>query len=301
MESACSVKLQKRKIELREIDLVADRDELLELYSIAFEDQKQYINVSLASGQAHRDALRVIFDIRLNMIEGLIAQGAEMLVASIDGKIVGAGGFAPNSCNTTAWDFWTSGVLWLPFRLGYGAFMRALKLGGKLSDTEIDPLGAKIMMMAVLPELHGQGVGGKILQTLIERWDGGDLVLLTQLESSVKFYTNFGFVLTAEVKKDGYSNWSMLRRKPEVSNNSEAQSIGDALVPVPMPMRKETGISETKSKSDDVNALPTPIAIAPAVSKETGTSEITKSLSPGDVHVLPMKDPISVPIPILQT
>jgi GNAT superfamily N-acetyltransferase len=283
MESACAVKLQRHKIEFREIDLVADRNELLELYVIAFEDQKQYINVSLASGQAHRDALRVIFDIRLNMIEGLMAQGAVMLVALIDGKMVGAGGFAPNSCNTTAWDFWTSGVLMLPFRLGYGAFMRALKLGGKLSDTEIDPLGAKIMMMAVLPELHGQGVGGKILQTLIDRWDGGDLVLLTQLESSVKFYANFGFVLTAEVKKDGYSNWSMLRRKPEVSNNSESQSVGDTQVTVTIPISKETGTSETKSKSDGVNVLSIPISIAPPISKETGISEIKlKSPSTGD-------------------
>lgn len=232
MESARAVNVAKHEIEFREMDLVGDRDVLLDLYAKAFENQRQYINISLTSGQAHRDTLRIIFDIRLNMIERLIVQGAEMLVATIDGKIVGTGGIAPNSCDTSAWDFWTSGVLWLPFQLGYGAFMRVMKLGGKTTDTEIDPLGAKIMMMAVLPELHGQGVGSGKLKALMDKWnDRADLVLLTQLESSIKFYNNFGFVLTAEVKKDGYSNWSMLRRKPEASNTSESQSTGDVKIP----------------------------------------------------------------------
>lgn len=232
MESARAINVEKHEIEFREIDLVGDRDVLLDLYAKAFENQRQYINVSLSSGQAHRDVLRIIFDIRLNMIESLMQQGAEMLVATIDGKIVGTGGIAPNSCNTSAWDFWTSGVLWLPFQLGYGAFMRVMKLGGKTTDTELDPLGAKIMMMAVLPELHGQGVGSGILKAILKKWnDRADLVLLTQLESSVKFYNNFGFVLTAEVKKDGYSNWSMLRRKSDASNTSESQSTGDKKMP----------------------------------------------------------------------
>ena len=281
MESACAVvNVKKHEIELREMDLVGDREKLLDLYVKAFEDQRQYINVSLASGQAHRDALRVIFDVRLNMTDKLMSQGAVMLVATIDGNIVGSGGLAPNSCNSSAWDFWTSGVLWLPFQLGYSAFMRILKLGGKTSDTEIDPLGAKIMMMAVLPEFHGQGVGGSILKTLMERWsDRGDLILLTQLESSVKFYSNFGFVLTAEVKKDGYSNWSMLRRKLEVHNNSESQSNGDVNVSIPVP-------------------IPVPVP----VSMEVGTSETkSKSQSTGDVQTLPISVPISIPTPIDQT
>ena len=89
-------------------------------------------------------------------------------------------------------------------------------------------------MMAVDPSLHGQGIGGEILKNLLERWEtemnGGDLILLTQLESSVKFYGHYGFVVSAEVKKDGYSNYSMIRRRSKVGSDTVAAGH----VPVPV-------------------------------------------------------------------
>lgn len=240
MEPTCTVNPSKVEIIFRDIDFVKDHDKILELYVKAFEDQQQYINVSLASGQEHRDALYAIFDIRLSLVEKLTQQGAFMQVATKDGTIVGAGGIAPNTCKSTTWDLVVSGVLLLPFKLGYAAFARAMKLGDSTADSKVDPDGGKVMMMAVLPDLHGQGVGRSILKNLLQKWDDrGDLVLSTQLESCVKFYSNLGFTLTAEVKKNGYSNWSMIRRK---ALNSDAQPTSDVHT---LPTSVATGPSDT--------------------------------------------------------
>ena len=205
-------------IQFRDVDYDKDIEKLLPIYIDAFEDQRQYINVSLATGEAHRAALEFIFSVRLFLLARLRDQQTIFLVATQDEAVIGAGAIAPNSSSNTFWDTVSSGMYLLPFKFGYGPFMRAMKLGGSTSGVEVDPLGGKVVMMAVDPKLHGRGVGSGLLKRLLSRWDAdkthGDLLLLTQLESSVKFYRGYGFELTAKVDKEGYSNWSMHRPQP---------------------------------------------------------------------------------------
>ena len=217
MASDSEIRLE-TDIQFRDIDYDKDIEKLLPIYIDAFEDQRQYINVSLATGEAHRSTLEFIFQVRLFLLARLRDQQTIFLVATQGETVIGAGAITPNSSSNTFWDTISSGMYLLPFKFGYGHFMRAMKLGGSTSGVEVDPLGGKVVMMAVDPKFHGRGVGSGLLKRLLTRWDSdkthGDLLLLTQLESSVKFYRSFGFELTAKVDKEGYSNWSMHRPKP---------------------------------------------------------------------------------------
>ena len=98
-------------------------------------------------------------------------------------------------------------------------------------------------MMAVDPTLHGQGIGSEIFRNLLKRWEndlnGGDLILLTQLESSVKFYENHGFVVSASVAREGYSNYSMIRRRKK--------AVSDMEVPVPEKTTNGAGLTDTQA------------------------------------------------------
>ena len=211
---------------VRDMNYKDDFQGLVSLYVNAFEDQIQYTNVSLATGDEHRDLLRSMFSVRLSLLEQMHGERSIAITVVKKDEIVGAGIITPNSCKVSPWFWLLSGVYLLPFRIGLFAFVRALKLGGSTSETEIDPSGGKLVMMAVDPSLHGRGLGGEILKNLLERWEtdmnGGDLILLTQLESSVKFYGHYGFVVSAEVKKDGYSNYSMIRRRSKVGSDTVA-------------------------------------------------------------------------------
>ena len=234
---------------VRDMNYTDDFKGLISLYVNAFEDQIQYTNVSLATGEEHRDLLRSMFSVRLSLLEQMHDERSIAVTVVNKDEIIGAGIITPNSCKVSSWYWLLSGVYLLPFRIGLFAFIRALKLGGSTSETEIDPSGGKLAMMAVDPSLHGQGIGGEILKNLLERWEtdmnGGDLILLTQLESSVKFYRHYGFVVSAEVKKDGYSNYSMIRRRSKVGSDTVAAEP----VPEPVLMADESSHKGTEAKA----------------------------------------------------
>eukprot|EP00596_Hydrurales_sp_CCMP1899_P002863 CAMPEP_0119043934 /NCGR_PEP_ID=MMETSP1177-20130426/27069_1 /TAXON_ID=2985 /ORGANISM="Ochromonas sp, Strain CCMP1899" /LENGTH=87 /DNA_ID=CAMNT_0007013101 /DNA_START=402 /DNA_END=665 /DNA_ORIENTATION=+ len=83
-------------------------------------------------------------------------------------------------------------------------------------DKDKDRLGGKIVMMAVHPDFQQIGVGGRLLGRCIDDWDateGTTLTLMTQLESSVHFYSRFGFQIQSKIQKEGYCNWNMVRNR----------------------------------------------------------------------------------------
>ena len=229
------------------INYADDIKELLPLYINAFENQKQYANVSMATGEEHRSLLRSMFSVRLSLQEQMHDERTIAIKVTKDGKIIGAGAIVPNSCKASTMDWILAGIYLLPFNIGFFPFLRAMKMGGSTSETEIDPSGGKVVMMAVEPTLHGQGIGSKILKDLLERWEndlhGGDLILLTQLESCVKFYENHGFLVSATVAREGYSNYSMIRRRTKAASN--------AGIEVPVPEQTTNGAGDTVTQADN--------------------------------------------------
>lgn len=229
------------------INYANDIKELLPLYINAFEDQKQYANVSMATGEEHRSLLRSMFGVRLSLQEQMHDERTIAIKVTKDGKIIGAGAIIPNSCKASNMDWILAGIYLLPFHIGFFPFLRAMKMGGSTSETEIDPNGGKVVMMAVDPTLHGQGIGSEILKDLLKRWEnelnGGDLILLTQLESSVKFYENHGFVVSATVAKEGYSNYSMIRRRTKAATDTGTE--------VPIPEQTTNGAAHKDTQADN--------------------------------------------------
>ncbi len=107
-----------------------------------------------------------------------------------------------------------SGILWWPWKWGFKSLQTALdweKRIGSVGDAEL-------VMVAVVPEMHGQGVGTQLVRRLLEdheaRFD--QLTLNTQAESNVAFYTRFGFKVVSQSPADaGYTNWLMARDQPQ--------------------------------------------------------------------------------------
>jgi len=76
--------------------------------------------------------------------------------------------------------------------------------------------------LGVEPARQGQGIGGTLLSTAVQRADTDHLpcYLETETESNVAFYTRRGFEVVHEGEIVGLRLWSMLRT-PKGSENSE--------------------------------------------------------------------------------
>lgn len=220
-EGDCDKKIpidsKKNEIVIRSVNWKSDFKSLIPLYVDAFNDQIQWFNIFQVVGEAHKDALYWIYKRRL---QGLHLSNKSLFVATQNNRIIGAVGIEPNKSSTTIWIiiklifFLITSLIKFGFKFGLTTLLRVSKMTGGEKDN--DPKGGKIGMMAVHPDFQCQGVGNKLLSHCLENWDaadGGALTLMTQLESSVRFYNKFGFQLTNKIQKEGYSNWTMARIK----------------------------------------------------------------------------------------
>jgi GNAT superfamily N-acetyltransferase len=73
-----------------------------------------------------------------------------------------------------------------------------------------------LMLLGVMPERHGQGVGRRLLTHAIElaEREGVPVYLETNQETNIRFYEGSGFEVTATIRPDprGPSLWAMVRR-----------------------------------------------------------------------------------------
>ena len=215
---------------IRNADQKKDAKIISEIYVKAFYEQMQFRWVFQTDGEAHRGALRFFFDGRLYLLR--IYNETYLIVAQKGEEVIGACGIEPNSCEFTLYDWICAGVLMIPIFYGYASLTRLLKLGDDLAKDDVpDPRGGKLVMMAVDPKFQGQGIGSKIVKEILRKWDsnsGGDLRLTTQVESNVKFYKNYGFEITEEKVCDGFTSWSMRRKKPDAASAAAAASTTTA-------------------------------------------------------------------------
>lgn len=198
-------------------DKTKDSEAISKIYVNAFHEQKQFRWAFQTDGEAHRGALRLLFDGRLYLLRKY--DKTHLTVAHKGEEIIGACGIEPNSCEFSLYDQICAGILMIPLYYGYSSLVRLMKLGEELVKDEVpDSRGGKLVMMAVDPKYQGQGIGSKIVKEILRKWDaasGGDLRLTTQLESNVKFYKNYGFEVTNETIWEDFTSWSMRRKKPD--------------------------------------------------------------------------------------
>lgn len=113
----------------------------------------------------------------------------------------------------------STGLILAPFRLGLGRFLYAMRVFGQWEYLQkMQPVRHwYLMLVGVLPECQGQGVGSALLQPVLQQADRDLLVcyLETAAERDVSFYQKHGFdVLNKGDLGDGFSFWTM-RRLPE--------------------------------------------------------------------------------------
>lgn len=188
-----------------------DRDihALAGLYVEAFHDNSAYRYVF----PTNDEGLRWLFDRRIRMV---LACGARYLVAkeNVTGRILGGAGCVNNVQKPGLWSMISHGILAWPFLWGFESLSRALELDSERDSN--DDWDAELVMVAVLPNRQGGGVGRQLLTELLKQIDGeGDSLtigLKTQREINLAFYSKFGFVETSHTDSRGFQNWTMVRR-----------------------------------------------------------------------------------------
>jgi GNAT superfamily N-acetyltransferase len=110
------------------------------------------------------------------------------------------------------------GMLKAPFKLGFGPFMRFMKIMNTfehLHDRDAPEPHWYLMLLGVDPPRQGQGVGGALIQPILARADAGKLpcYLETQKTINVPFYQRHGFEVLVEddIAGGGPHYWTMKR------------------------------------------------------------------------------------------
>ncbi len=109
------------------------------------------------------------------------------------------------------------GLLAAPFKFGLPSFMRfmsALNHLERFHKRDVPPEHWYLFILGVEPARQGQGVGGTIIQPILERADHDRLpcYLETMKERNVTFYRKHGFeVVVDDVFPNGPRYWTMKR------------------------------------------------------------------------------------------
>ena len=109
------------------------------------------------------------------------------------------------------------GLLLTPLKFGLPAFMRFMKVTNHLEHLhkrDVPPEHWYLFVLGVEPERQGQGVGGTLIQPVLERADRDRLpcYLETSKERNVTFYRKHGFEVVVEGRVgDSPPYWTMKR------------------------------------------------------------------------------------------
>jgi len=110
------------------------------------------------------------------------------------------------------------GFLAAPLRLGPAAFVRSMTVAdhhGKLHKRDMNVPHWYLWEMGVAPPRQGQGIGGALMQPILNRADaeGVHCYLETHNERNPPFYVEHGFkvVVEGDIPKGGPHFWTMKR------------------------------------------------------------------------------------------
>lgn len=147
-------------------------------------------------------------------------------LANDDDEIIATFMLTDSAIKLSVSDYISAGILKMPFHTGMSSFFRLLQLLPKIDPIEqykADHSNASsnesvllLERMSVAPNHQRKGFGSMCMKAIVEdvRRLGKTLVLVTQSEGNVKFYSNFGLDVwhTMMYKPNdqfAYNNWFM--------------------------------------------------------------------------------------------
>lgn len=124
----------------------------------------------------------------------------------------------PGQYPLNPWRMLALGLYQLPFRLGFGKFAQFWQLFQTVEDWhqyDVPTPHWYLSMLAVAPNSQGRGVGGQLLQPILQQADrdGLSCYLETTTPGAMRFYQRHGFAIKREEVLPGFNVpiWTMLR------------------------------------------------------------------------------------------
>lgn len=125
----------------------------------------------------------------------------------------------PGSTSMSLGRMHKAGMLSAPFRMGLRAFARFMTFAAhtdKLHKAAAPMPHYYLFALGVLPSAQGKGIGGRLVESMLERIDREALptYLETQSSRNVGLYSRLGFDVAADEpfpSLGGLRNWGMLR------------------------------------------------------------------------------------------
>lgn len=212
--------------------------EAAELAATAFHDSPIYIAIcgdAKTTSDATTDVndgslcfrqrfLRWLFELNFRLRLGTSANRA---IFDDDGKLLVFFMFvAPDIADVGLWDMIRVGILMAPFKFGLGVVQRLLYIKDKFEHIERELMDAhgnepmfRLERMVVHPDMQGKGLGSRALKQALDEADeaGLPVLLCTQEERNVRFYSRLGFEVVQTHDFAGCSHWTMLRQPVQPS------------------------------------------------------------------------------------
>ena len=191
--------------------VASQRDRAAEVLARAFHDDPIYTSVIPEETQRF-PSLRSLF--RPVVKYGLL-YGEAYSTSAVDGA---ACWMPPGSTEVTVWRAVRAGMMMIPTRIGRDAWRRF-----SLMLTYTEELHKRLMVrphwylwvLGVEPAAQGQGVGGRLIELVLNRADrdGVPCYLETETEWNAAFYGRRGFEVTndGEIPELGVRIWIMVR------------------------------------------------------------------------------------------
>jgi GNAT superfamily N-acetyltransferase len=199
------------------------------LLARAFCDSPVYVHMLRGDRVFRLEALVWLFERNIALVQDESAlDPTDCLFASND-SIVCCFWLLPIGSTVSLWAKLRAGLLWFPLLFGVAPFMRLLSIGSQFDATtrlvaqkNITSVADRektvvLERMAVHPSLHGRGLGSACLCSALESHAKRPVVLSTQLQRNVEFYSRIGFKVVHEQRFGlagdpfGFRSWWMLR------------------------------------------------------------------------------------------
>jgi GNAT superfamily N-acetyltransferase len=217
-----------RTIVLRTLPHSRRRDAAI-LAARAFCDSPVYVHILRGDRVFRLEALVWLFERNIALVQDESMLDPTNCLFSSNDSLISFFWLLPIASTASLCSKLRAGLLWFPLLFGVAPFMRLLSIGSQFDKTtrlvaqknitsDVDREKTVVLeRMAVHPSLHGRGLGSACLRAALESRAESPVVLGTQLQRNVEFYSRIGFNVVHEQRFGsigdpfGFRCWWMLR------------------------------------------------------------------------------------------